>query len=388
MSVTDPTYLTLGGIGFSLSGELTSNAVNNCRVLFINGKRTLVVDNAFADTSYSVTVNAASGAGTLNYAVATSTATSVTFDSSLNGETLDFGGAVSNVSKMLYGNGTTNTILGGTVSAGSGLSLALSDIRLSGANVSGCSLSGVDIVGGTSTIGNTVIPSGSTVSVGDGYLVVASGSTVSGGGVLDYNYTNLYALRGNVFHFSGLTVKNALRLSATDAGNTLSNCEITGGTATDSNGGGGLFVGQNGGATITNCYFHDNVATTANSGEAVSVRYGGTVSISGCTFAGSAASAVVLRCNDTNSVMTLSGTNVIPVGCTFQSVGIYIADNAVLDFTSNSRSSIIHCLSGGLHIGTNVTVKPYGGGADVLVNGGTACTCAELKRDGTVTGVV
>ena len=223
-----------------LANQLEPDSVNNCTLRFHDGMCYVSVEDHVA--GYIVVNGSTSGEGSLYYGITTSTNDYVAFDASLNGTTIDLGGSTASAEKHLVGNGYNETILTGNVNCGA-----------SKFTVANLSLQNVTVTGGTLTLGDAFIPSGSTVAVSGGGLAVEK---VSGnGGVIDLGNTHIVG------------------------GGSANGVTITNGGTSDY---GGAWLTSNMSASFTNCVFTNNIGPTGIDGAAI--RATNATSITGCTF--------------------------------------------------------------------------------------------------------
>lgn len=227
------------GSNVVLANALEPDAVNNCTVRFHDGYAIISVEDHVA--GYIVTVNAASGAGSLAYGLATATNEYISVDASLNGQTLELAGATTYAGeKHVVGNGYTETIISGGITC------------TSKTTFSNLSMDGVIVSSGTMTLGDVYIPDGSTVAVNGGNLSIEK--VAGDSATIDLGGTNVYI---NV-----------------DA--SVSGCLITGGSAASF---GGAFAVEDI-AHFDDCTFSGNVAGLG--GRAMRI-IGGTAYLNGCT---------------------------------------------------------------------------------------------------------
>lgn len=310
----------------------------------------------------------------------------------------------------------TNT-LGGTVTLTSG-------VVQSGATAT--------ISNGTTTLNGVFISSGGTVRVSGGGLAV---ETVSGnGGTIDLGGKNVGTLAsGKTMIFDGVTITSGLSSGAnvtggvfTASGTVIANsCTFTNCSATY----GGAVATVKGGAQVTlnNCVMSGN-----STGYGTIFAQSGTLVINGGTYTGNiatngggcavitnatvSASNVVISGNKASAGATAAAVNAFRIntaggklyldgGCTVDliacSAGIVtlkgsnnvtsvygagsvtISSGATLDLTGNTNATPINP-GGGITYGANVTII-NSAGTSVLLNNGTAGTCATIKNDGTIT---
>ena len=239
----------VAGTGYVQTGEnvvladpLEPDAVNNCTVRFHDGLAIISVEDHVAGEI--VTVNAASGFGSLNHVLGVSTEY-IAIDASLNGQTLDLAGATTNAGeKHVVGNGYTETIISGGI------------FCTSKTTFSNLGMIGVIVSSGTLTLGDACIPNGATVSVRGGGLAIEK---VNG--------------NGGTIELGGTNIRVTYPDSADAAG-----CTFTGGYSASS---GGAFCAT-GRLNLHNCVFSGNSAAAA--GRSIAVD-GGTTTLVSCSFA-------------------------------------------------------------------------------------------------------
>jgi hypothetical protein len=253
------------GTGVILADTLSANARNICSVHYLDGRAVVKVLTVISETppvsGYIVVSATGTANGSLYYGLTTSTESEIHVSSTLDGQTLDMGGAVTNKAKTVYGNGYGYTTISGGVSC------------TSKTEFSGVSMDGVTVLGGTMSATNVDIPVGATVAVASGgYLVPRN---VQGSGVIDLRDNNGGAstyvwpkapvmAEGGDLTMAGVTIFGAVGArglyAACDTVN-LTSCVITGATADSSATSTQYDAGyaQNGGsAAITGCTFTSN----------------------------------------------------------------------------------------------------------------------------------
>ena len=398
-----------------LGTPLVANAINNCEVKYRDGEAVLTVTDTLG--GYIVTDISGTTDGTLYYGLTTSGSFPyITFSPVTDGQTINMSGAVVSGAKIVVGNGAGSTTLTGTFKPDSQTQMS----NLSLANV-------VVSSGGYMKLGNSVeLSSGTSLSLDyatvqvnggtvNGTMIVSRGtlqlSSAVGTGTIDLSSQNINVSSGASVSLSGVTIANGYRTSGLSAGGincvsgslVMSGVTISGCTA----GGypGGVLVGSNTtAATIESCAFIGNRAVQAYTvGGGMLVQKAG-LTIKSCTFVGNsgvygiglgiaAAGNTILDGCDFGSAQTIR-LNAATVSCTLtgsnhiyymDGTGVaYIADGAVVDFTSTTLGNTISP-GGGIVVASgdstkSCTVIPYNGGASVVVSGGTY---AVIKRDGT-----
>lgn len=372
--------IRLGGSGviqavapLQLGGALVPYAINNCVVRFRDGEAVLLVEDTLA--GYVVTVNSGTGEGSLPYGLAAVGVPYIAFSSSTDGIPVDLSGATTAAEEVtVVGNGYVETILTGSINC------------TSKTIVANLALSDVGITGGTLTLGDAYIPSGSTVAVSGGGLAV---ERVSGnGGVIDLGKTRIIETGGMVM--SGVTVTNGYSnaggavnvgnkkadfISCVFSGNSCSgtggginiysaanvrcvSCTITGNTGTN---GGGVFCDQGffSGCTISG-NTHSDIRFTAS---------GAVVSAVDCTIGLAYTSRGKLYLTGSNHFNQIAGS----------SATVYIAEGAIVDMTGASAATVVNPGGGIIVSGTGCTVI-NSGGTSIAITGGTY---TSIKKDGT-----
>ncbi len=180
------------GANVVLINALEPDAVNNCTVRFHDGLAIISVEDHVA--GYIVTVNVASGSGSLAYGLASATNEYISIDASLNGQTLDLAGVTTSAGeKHVVGNGYAETIITGGITC------------TSKTTFSNLSMLNTVVSSGTMTLGDVYIPSGSTVSASGGAIGIEK---VSGNeGVIDFGGKRVSIKEGTI---SGITISGAI----------------------------------------------------------------------------------------------------------------------------------------------------------------------------------
>ena len=348
------------GSNVVLANALEPDAVNNCTVRFHDGIAIISVEDHVA--GYIVVNGSTSGEGSLAYGIATSTNEYIAFDASLNGTTIDLSGSTASGEKHIVGNGYDATTITGSVDCGT-----------SKFTVANLSLQDVVVGGGTMTLGDAYIPSGSTVAVSGGGLAIEK--VTGNGGVIDLGGTLLFS--PNIATTGAVTGVAIIGGSQNSGGGaiyaiynagsitritiSLTNCVLR-----DNNGvsGGAIYSGKNAACTITGCTFSGNVATYR--GNAIYVTADTSLTIMGCTF------------EETQDIWIADGTTVSLAGsnATFAKVEgtgvLNIASGAILDLTGNTNATPIAP-------GGGITFAP--GGATVLTGATAGVVDAQYSMD-------
>jgi len=175
----------------TLANALEPDSVNNCTLRFHDGRCIVSVEDHIA--GYIVSVNAASGSGSLYYGLATATNEYISIDASLNGQTLNLAGVTTSAGeKHVVGNGYAETIISGGITC------------TSNTTFSNLSMDGVVVSSGTLTFGDIYIPNGATVAVSGGGLAIER--VTGSGGVIDLGNTKIVV--SNYADIDGLSLIN------------------------------------------------------------------------------------------------------------------------------------------------------------------------------------
>lgn len=360
------------GANVVLSQPLAPDSVNNCTVRFHDGLAIISVEDHVA--GYIVVSASGSTAGTLPFALSSASQEYVAFDASLNGSTLDLGGAVTNGEKHVVGNGYTDTILTGGMSCTSKTTFA------------NLSMDGASVTGGTMILGDVYIPSGATVSVSGGGLAVEK--VTGDGGTLDLGETNLNLSKSYIagIEFTGYTSVRQYGgyAQAFNANATFVNCKFTGGVAS----GGGAIWMAGGTYSMTGCEITGNTSTVGNfrGGGGLTLN-GGDLTISNSIVSGNVQSnGKDIYVGGSGTKLILAGGNTIgntnfrpsagPAGITFMgsnhidSVGGLAAGTSAGALTVTISEGATIDLTSGMAPGGGVTFAP--GGAIIYPGGVTA----------------
>ncbi len=390
----------VAGTGYVQTGEnvflanaLKPDAVNNCTVRFHDGYAIISVEDHIA--GYIVMVNATSGSGSLNYALGVSTEY-ISVDASLNGQTLDLAGAVTNGEKHVVGNGYTETIISGGINCTSKTTL------------SNLAADGVIVSSGTLTLGDVYIPYGSTVAVSGGGLAIEKVTGAGETSVIDLGGTSVFLPQNTSTYASGVVVSGGSAVSSAGAMLAFGDFEFTDCTFSGNNGGGygGAFYTVYGVEHVFDgCTFVNNTAT--NQGGAVfatnKVSYtscivsgntsfraalqhqGGEMFLSSSVVAGNTYYDIGLAGGSTHTVkdstvesillnggtVTFAGSNAIG-GVTYSGTvgGVSLTSGAILDLTGNTNPAPIAPGGGITFEEGGATVYPSAGQASAYMLGG------------------
>ena len=366
--------IRLGGNGIvqavaplQLGGALVPYAINNCVVRFRDGEAVLLVEDTLA--GYVVTVTSGTDSGSLAYGLASTGIPYIAFSTSTDGQVVDMGNAVTaNEEVTVVGNGYTNTTITGNITC------------TNKTIVANLGLQDVIVAGGTLTLGDAYIPSGSTVAVSGGGLAV---ERVSGnGGVIDLGGTNIWmpvngsayvnhviisggsTAEGGAFSFyQGAAMFNSCTFAQNNADsggaikNTFANITMTNNIVSGNNAsqGGGIYA-RGGTMTFSNSVVSGNVASSY--GKDIYATSNAVINLDGSTIG----SAMLLSA----SVVNLTGSNVVGE-ITKRSDALYgtvtLTSGATLDLTGNTNATPIAP-------GGGITFEA--GGATVKVGDSTA----------------
>lgn len=248
------------GSNVVLANALEPDAVNNCTVRFHDGLAIISVEDHVA--GYIVVYASGSTSGTLPFGIGTAEQEYIAFDATLNGSTIDLSGSTANGEKHIVGNGYTSTTLTGAVDCGTN--------KFTVANLS---LQDVGITGGTLTLGDAYIPSGSTVAVSGGGLAVEK--VTGNGGVFDLGGTQIITTQTANMSNIMLTGGTGGTSAYGGAIKTTVSLYLTGATITNNTatvGGGAIYFMGNTYGEINNCLITENGSFSAP-------QYGGAFSV-------------------------------------------------------------------------------------------------------------
>ena len=362
-----------------LSTPLEPDAVNNCTIRFHDGKAIISVEDTIAGYIVLVaggTEGTADG-GSLYYGLSQNVGTYIGFNDVLSGTVIDMAGVTTyNGEKHVVGNGYSDTVLTGGISC------------TNKTTVANLSLQNVTVAGGTLTLGDAFIPSGSTVAVSGGGLAVEKVTGAGSESVIDLGGTNINISRGGSAYASGATFSagsttsngGAVYVDSSGSGNFV-NCQFLGNNAPLADGsGGGLYVGTSANVTLGGCIFSGNVAYR---GQDVSVN-GGNVTASNCTFYDTnwlrGGEMTVVGGTLTRTYIQNTGNLVLSDGVTVGVVAsagsnpgtVTLASGAILDLTGNTNPTPIAPGGGIVFESGGATVYPSAGSASAaFITGGT-----------------
>lgn len=362
------------GANVVLANALEPDAVNNCAVRFHDGLAIISVEDHVA--GYIVVSATGTSSGSLYYGLATSTNEYIAVDASLNGSTLDMGGAVTNGEKHIVGNGYSDTILTGGVSC------------TSQTTFSNLTMSGVVNSGGTMTLGDVYIPQGGTVSVSGGGLAIEN--VAGDSGIIDLGMSTPVFSSGGTVRISGCTLSGG------------SSSKVFGSSFSTTVFG----VGKNTSLAFIGCTFDAPNSFNANTDFYFYLPFAnGAVSFIDCNYtSGFDYVALMLqsnaRCSYSNCQLprktqtNYEQTSVVIGGSCYMSgriIGtnttssaggtVTIREGAILNMSGNTNGSPV-APGGGVTFGANVTII-NSAGSSVLLNGGEAGSCTKINNDGT-----
>lgn len=363
------------GANVTLADGLEPDSVNNCTLRFHDGRCIISVEDHVA--GYIVVNGSTAGDGSLYYGITTSTNDYVAFDASLNGTVIPLAGAVAEGEKHIVGNGYNETAISGAI-----------DCSTAKVTVANLSLQDVGITGGTLTLGDAFIPSGSTVAVSGGGLEIEK-VTGDGSGVID--------LKSNCIVMGSNKTANIHNVTFVNGSNSA---------APEDNVGAVLYAPSNRYATM-------NVVDTVFDGNPTTIAAyrQNTVNITGCTFRNKTGSNnLYIYLTDHNANLTMSNcllestagklatyrNNRIDItGCTFNknlelnasggcylhgsniftgtlgyAVNLIITSGAILDLTGNANPTPIAPGGGITFAPGGATVYPSAGQASAYMLGG------------------
>lgn len=369
-----------------LAQALEPDAVNNCTVRFHDGKAIISVEDHVA--GYIVVSASGATAGTLPYALSTASNEYISFDASLNNMTLDLAGATTYAGeKHVVGNGYTETILSGGINC------------TSKTTFSNLSMDGVINSGGTMTLGDVNIPSGSTVSVSGGGLAIEK---VVGDGTIGSIVQNINHSIGSA---SGVTFTGASGSRGIVVSNGAS-IELDGCTLkeNDFNGGGAALYCEMGSAVtlrnslitsnhakwgavqirramatgkLINCTFSANSHYTGTDISLSDDVYivGSTITANGNTFCGK---SYLTDTAGQDGHLILAGRNNYYSGGCVSAGGVHghvqIESGAIIDLTGNTNATPL-ALGGGITIPAQAIVT-------IIDSAGTSHNFSELAITG------
>jgi hypothetical protein len=317
-----------------LATPLEPDAVNNCTVRFHDGRAIISVEDHVAG---HVVTSGGSGTNSLKYWLETANTSDATtqyisVDASLDHTTLDFASAAVNGEKHLVGNGYEVTVVSGSVDCGTNKF-----------TVSNLGLQNAVITGGTLTLGDTYIPSGSTVAVSGGGLAVEKVTGAGSDSVIDLGATRITVPINAITRASGCTITNGLGSGGTAQGGAfrvsrgslyLDNTSIIGNSSGDAAGGVYITYGT---VNMSNSVISGNVAAAAFLGNDVRVDADGTVYVNG----GCSINQTVLS---SDGMVVFSGSNTVGYIAARGETNygsVALTSGAVLDLTGNTNTTPI-----------------------------------------------
>ena len=316
-----------------LMDALIPNAVNDCVIKFRDGTARMFVE----DHAYGYVVTVAGGTsgtqldGSLHYGLTEAANSYISFANSLNGQTVVLPEAAT-VSRAVnvVGNGYTQTVISGSVSCAAQTTF------------SNLGMQDVSVLGGTMTLGDVYIPSGSTLNGSSGTVLI---ERVTGGGTIDLGGPVARITDGATM--SGITLKGGTS-GATYGAIQVSSSTINAISCTFTSNGksgdyGGVFQGDDSGyINLSACVFSANVGDAAN----VFLNAGASCAIVDCSFSDGSIWAF-----GGNTVISMGGSN---YGINAAGSGsAVLQDGAVVDLTGTNNSI---GLTGGIKFPASATI--------------------------------
>ena len=359
-----------------LADTLTAGGRNICSVRYIDGiavVKVLTVIGSIPVDAYAVSIATGTSDGSLYYGLATSDKSDIYVSSTLDGQTLDMGGAVTNGAKVVHGNGHVNTIVSGGVSCTSSTSFE------------NMSMIGVSVLGGTMTMTNVNIPSNGNVSITgtakvvpknvfgagvidltsateNGAIVLSSETVISGcsiangAGITPFAYAN--STLANPFIsciFSGGTCPQYIKLGSDPAfPSDLTEISLSGCTFTNINAVGGdsysgkiIWAYADGKATLTDCTFVGNSSTnTVNfNAENATVSPIPKSYVTGCVVSGNSTSDVPFVATFSKTVVVSS--SIISGNTNTYNLDVAVTQMGVMDNLGGNILGRIRIIRGG-----------------------------------------
>ena len=344
------------GANVVLSQPLEPDAVNNCTVRFHDGLAIISVEDHVA--GYIVVSATGSTSGTLPYGLSSASQAYVAFDASLNGQTFDLGGVATNGEKHVVGNGYADTVVTGGLSCTSKTTFA------------NLSMVDVSVLGGTMTLGDVYIPSGSTVGVSGGGIIlekaVGSGVIDASSGIdnatVNVNITGITFTGGaNTSYLAYLgSLTGDKNRSGSFSSCTFSNIACSNGRA--------LYVGGAGSSPLLfeQCSFDGSYRPGSSGGiNALQVPASRYARIKDCTFGENQGVQVngTLYVNGSNSTLSYLARSEGNGSMTIES-------GAIIDLTGNTTTTPIRPGGGVTFSPGGATVYPSAGSASAYMLGG------------------
>lgn len=376
------------GANVYLADELTEGKRNICAVRYLDDLavvNVLTVINV-VPTGYVVSVSSGTDDGSLYYGLASSPSESVTFDASVDGQTISVVDATTNKAKTIVGNGVDTTTVTGSVSCA--YPATFSALALNGATITGTdvALADVGLTGGTMTLDTGVtVPSSHVVDVSAGATVTVSGATVAGtlavssGGTMKVQS----AVGDGVYDLGGFQNNEGVC--------TFSGAHLTGGTICNrltTNGAYGINIQS---SVISNVRMCNNSTTWA---QAYNHIYLHGASVTNCTFDGNYGKLCIFNTPDaTISGCIFSGNSATDRGiCWMQKPATYKGCTFVSNYTSPNLQGMFLVMSGATAtvqdctFGVDQNINMIGA-ADVVVFAGSNATLSfvGLRRAGATT---
>jgi len=347
------------GANVVLATPLEPDAVNNCTLRFHDGLCIISVEDHVA--GYIVVSATGTTAGSLPYGISSASQEYIAFDASLNGTTIDLSGSTASGEKHIVGNSYADTILTGTVDCGT-----------SKFTVANLSLQDVVVGGGTMTLGDAYIPSGSTVAVSGGGLAIEKVTGAGSESVINLNggetpaspalckcyggiVSNVTITNGNAVYGGGINITGGTTVIS-DA--VISGCHAGIEGAGGSGGGAGIYA-ANAVVSANNTLFTSNTTQGSFPGGVLMLNTGSAF-FSSCTFTDNSnpngafylagtASCTFTDCNIGDQSINLNGTSCkaffsgtnIDKRTVIGTGSVTLTSGAILDLIGNTNATPI-----------------------------------------------
>ena len=303
---------------------------------------------------YTVFSTSGTYPSTLYYGLSSATDDSIVFSHATDNQTCDMGGAITNGSKTVTGNGYTKTTISGSVSC------------TSATNFNSLGMTGVSVLCGTMTLLDVAIPSGGTVSVSNGAQLDIR--TISGG--------------------SGATVMlGATRIPVNEAGLSAQGIVFSGGSVS---GTAGVIEAYNRSAVFSSCTFIGNAGLyNIYTGGSSPVRLTDCTLVSGGSYGILADNAILSRCT-ISAYMTAAVRMTVATGimsATDCNIGQCVASKGKIYIEgTNNRYNQITGASGTVYISSGASINLANafqpGGGVVVLAGGCTINGADFGSSG------
>ena len=364
------TGYVITGTNVVLANALEPDSVNNLTARFHDGLCILSVEDHVA--GYIVTVNAASGAGSLAYGLSTSTNEYIAFDASLNGTTIDLSGSTANGEKHVVGNSYADTILTGSVDCGT-----------SKFTVANLSLQDVVVGGGTMTLGDAYIPSGSTVAVSGGGLAIEK--VTGDGGTIDLGKTEVIVSSASHAYAHGVVLTGGSSYDGSVFINGTADfvsCVISGNSGTA----GYVTVNGQGSCFCSSCQIESGTWNPGTGYRGIRLLAGATIRLKDTSFS----DGMTLFVSTCHAIF--DGKVDIPTNAVTGAGSVTISSGAVVDLTGNTNATPINP-SGGITLYGGVTddrTTIYGSAGSATQSRGFSAECvitgSAVTKIGAISG--